>query len=50
MSPTPTLESDEVLDSLLEEATSEGLAELDLDPAQMPVAKSSIAYTVVIHC
>ncbi|WP_328708585.1 hypothetical protein [Microbispora hainanensis] len=41
---------DDVLISLLDTDEVDGLAELEIDPVQMPVAKSSVVYTVTIHC
>ncbi|WP_166354520.1 hypothetical protein [Phytoactinopolyspora limicola] len=47
---TKEMELEDVLGTLLEGETTESIADLEIDPIQMPVAKSSITYTIVIHC
>jgi hypothetical protein len=44
------LMTDDVLAVLLGDASVDDLAELDVDPIQMPVAKSSVVWTVTVHC
>ena len=43
-------ELEDVLGALLETDAVDGLADLEFDPIQMPVAKSSVTYTVAVHC
>jgi hypothetical protein len=47
---TIDLMTDDVLAVLLGETSAEELSGLDVDPIQMPVAKSSIAWTITVHC
>ncbi|MGV9882254.1 hypothetical protein [Streptomyces sp. NPDC003006] len=50
MQNTPELVVDDILSALLDDETVGGLAELEIDPSQMPVAKSSVVWTVTAHC
>lgn len=43
-------ELDDVLEALLDSDAIDGAAELEIDPIQMPVALSSITYTIAVHC
>ena len=43
-------ELDDVLEALLDSDAINDMAELEIDPIQMPVALSSITYTVAVHC
>jgi hypothetical protein len=45
-----TMLVDDVLAALLGEESASEVIELDVDDARMPVAKSSVAWTVTAHC
>ncbi|MBK1787996.1 hypothetical protein [Prauserella cavernicola] len=47
---TKEYEIEDVLGTLLEAEAAESIADLEIDPVQMPVAKSSVTYTVAVHC
>ncbi|MEU1131058.1 hypothetical protein ABZ383_14540 [Streptomyces sp. NPDC005900] len=50
MENTTELAVEDILSTLLDDETAGDLAELEIDPSQMPVAKSSVVWTVTAHC
>ncbi|MBM7167530.1 hypothetical protein JQK87_03700 [Streptomyces sp. G44] len=48
--PNAELTVEDLLADLLEADEVDGLADLEIDPTEMPTAKGSVIYTTMLHC